>query len=79
MHIFPITKASGDDMDETVNEILGYEVLNDRGVVLGRGEDEEGARNAALLNSYLAESNGKTSKKIKLGRKLTNKKKAKIS
>ena len=66
-------------MDGAVSEILGYQILDEKGVVIGRGEDEEEARNAALLSLYLQESNGKLSKKVKLGRKLIGKKTVKVS
>ncbi len=70
MHIFPI--ISSDEFDN-VSEILGYQVVDSKGIVLGKGETEEEAREKALLAMYLAESNEDNSKKIKLDQKLFKK------
>lgn len=76
MHIFPITKVSSGEFDEDITEILGYKVVSPDGKVLGTGEDEEEALQAALAVSYLAESNEDNSRKIKLDPKLFRKKTA---
>ena len=71
MNIFPITKSS-DEFDD-INEILGYQVLDSKGVVLATAETEAEAREKALLAMYLSESNEDNSKKIKLDPKLFKK------
>lgn len=77
MNIFPII-AYEDDQDEALSEVLGFQVLDSRGRILGTGENEEEAKNAALTAWFLSESNP-ISKKIKLGRNLIGKKPIKIS
>ena len=70
MHVFPITS---DESDENISEILGYQVLDAKGVVLAKAETEAEAREKALLAMYLDESNEDNSKKIKLDPKLFKK------
>jgi hypothetical protein len=72
MNIFPITKSS-DEFDD-ISEIIGYQVLDSKGLVIGSGETEEEAREKALLTMYLAESNEENSRKIKLDITLLRKK-----
>ena len=70
MHVFPITS---DESDENISEILGYQVLDAKGVVLAKGETEEEAKEKALLAMFFTESNGDNPKKIKLDPKLFKK------
>ena len=72
MHIFPIIKNS-DELDGDISEIIGFQAVNSKGIVLGRGESEEEARENALAVMYLAESNEDNSRKIKLDPKLFRK------
>jgi hypothetical protein len=72
MNIFPILKDS--DENEAFSEILGYQVLDEKGNILARGEDMDECREKALIAMYLAECNEATSKKITLHPKLLNKK-----
>jgi hypothetical protein len=71
MYVFPITSG---ESDENIDEILGYQVLDAKGVVLAKGETEEEAREKALLTMFLTESNEDKSRKIKLDPKLFRKK-----
>ena len=73
MHVFPITKNS-DEYDENINEILGYQVLDSKGVILAKAETKEEALESALAIAYLAESNEDTSKKVTLGHKMFSQK-----
>lgn len=72
MNIFPILKDS--DENEAFNEILGYQVLDEKGNVVAKGESIEECKEKTLLAMYLAECNEATSKKITLHPKLLNKK-----
>lgn len=74
MNIFPITKSS-DEFDD-VSEILGYQVLDSKGMVIASGETEEEAKEKALVSMYLAESNEDNLRKIKLDPKLFKKRAA---
>jgi hypothetical protein len=73
MNIFPLFKAGSDDLDGDLSEIIGFQAVNSKGVVLGRGESEEEARENALIAMYLAESNEDSPRKIKLDPKLFKK------
>lgn len=70
MHIFPVTKASFEENDEYISEIIGYRAVSSDGRrVLATGESVEEATEKALVAMYLDESNP-TLKKIKLGRRM---------
>ena len=71
MNIFPITRSS--DEFEDISEIIGYQVLDSKGLVIGCGETEEEAREKALTSMYLAESNEDNYRRIILNPKMLRK------
>lgn len=72
MNVFPIFKEDFEDNNELVNEILGYQVVDSKGMVISKGETPAEATERALAIMYLNESNPKT--KIKLNKRIFIKK-----
>lgn len=75
-HIFPIFKKVWNEADcdwlET-DEILGYEALNSKGVVIAKGETPDEIE-AMLVSSFLEEANENNQRRIKLDPKMFRKK-----
>ncbi|OGZ66327.1 MAG: hypothetical protein A3C50_01235 [Candidatus Staskawiczbacteria bacterium RIFCSPHIGHO2_02_FULL_43_16] len=74
MHTFPILENYSNENNEEFAKVIGFQVLDNNGVLLAKGETEIEATEKALMVAYLSDSNANTSKPLRRNRRLLNKK-----
>jgi len=75
MDIFPIKKLEWDEQEENWvegEETIGYQAIAPDGRILAKGETISEVSESALVSAYLADSNEKPIKEIKLPRRMLN-------
>ena len=77
MHYFPIKNLEWDEIEEDWiegEEVIGYQAVAPDGTIIAKAETLAEVKESALISAFLSECNENIPRKIKLRRRMLNRK-----